>query len=242
MDSGTTTFHLRALSTAEFDQWLNCIREKRADTAVWEEHDARSAISSECFQIDHNQVILKALNDLDVELKSLSALVSKEFSQEPLFLGSPVSDVSTSTPPPLQHSSSSSIKLRFPFKRGASYTSTLDEYQPKSSNPAASFVLEKVSKSVKLMTDYREQLASAYNQSVNMLDVPGRTGTGFTSHRSGSFYSNGGISDTFFDAEDFSISGEEEEEEYEILGVGDSEDEGLVYTFLFLFFHLCFFF
>ncbi|KAI9260365.1 Oxysterol-binding protein-domain-containing protein [Helicostylum pulchrum] len=226
LDSGTTTFHLRALSTEQFDQWLEGIRGKRAKKVVWEEHDdgTRSAISLSS-EIDHNQVIVKALNDLDVELKSLSTLLVSNNQELVVASSSSASMVSTPPPPLLHHSSGSSIKLRFPFKRGASYSSTLDAYHQ---SPSTVVVLEKVSRSIKLMTDYREKLANAYDQSVNtLLDVPGsRTGTGLMSHRSvSSFYSYGGISDTFFDAEDFSISGEED------VVAGDSEDEVVGFFF-----------
>lgn len=190
------------------------------------------------YDINH-QLILKGLNDMDIELKLLKNLISKELSSvlsHDTLVSSPTStDLSAilPPPPPLPHShsstSSSSIKLRFPFKRGTSSTNS-DEHHHKPISPSSIVMIEKLSKSIKLMTDYQEKVSMAYfenynQRGINPLDIPGRTGTGFSSHRSASFYSYSAQSDLFFDAEDdFVLSNEDNESTYGSIVV-DSEDE-----------------
>ncbi|KAI7887614.1 Oxysterol-binding protein-domain-containing protein [Mucor mucedo] len=244
LDSGTTIFHLKALSNDLFDAWLNCIRTKRSITnnVIWNEDGGiQSAISllpdsdSNDYEINH-QLILKALNDMDNELKYLKSIVSKELSvSHDTLVASPTSaDISSilPPPPPLPHShssnSSSSLKLRFPFKRGTSSTNS-DEHHHKSSM----ITVERLSQSIKLLSDYREKMSTSYLQNynqrgINPLEIPGRTGTGFSTHRSASFYSYSAQSDLFFDAEDdFELSNEEVESTHGSIVV-DSEDEDKV--------------
>lgn len=241
LDSGTTIFHLKALSNDSFDVWLNCIRTKRSITnnVMWNEDGGiQSAISllpdteTNDYEINH-QSILKGLNDMENELKYLKTILSKELStSHDTLVASPTSaDMSSilPPPPPLPHShssnSSNSLKLRFPFKRGTSSTNS-DEHHHKSSM----ITVERLSQSIKLLSDYREKISTSYlenynQRGMNSLEIPGRTGTGFSSHRSASFYSYSAQSDLFFDAEDdFELSNEEIESTHGSIAV-DSEDE-----------------
>lgn len=247
IDSGTTTFHLKALSADSFDQWLNSIRKQRSDTVVesWQhDNDAmvnvagiQSAISlvpdiittkDDTFERNH-QAIVSALHDLDAEIQSL-ALITKELSQLPhdasssesLVLHHPL--VAAAAIPP--HSNGSSKLMRFPFMRGSSSNSIPDDHATKSafSHQAS---LDKLHNSIKTLVEQRDRLSAAYydNYQANnaSVEIPSRTGTGFLSHRTASFYSYSAHSDQFFDAQDFLLN-EDNESTYGSIVV-DSEDE-----------------
>lgn len=174
------------------------------------------------------------MHDLDIELKYLNNLVLLSNQHE--LTASPTDITGLPSPPPLPHSHSSSgnsLKLRFPFKRTASTSTHLPDDHPiklmttNTTSPSSILMMERISQSIKLMTDYRQKIATAYTETLNSID---RSGTALNNlHRSSSLFSYGGISDTFFDAEEeFIVSGEEEEEEegsvYASITV-DSEDE-----------------
>ncbi|KAF1801489.1 Oxysterol-binding protein-domain-containing protein [Mucor lusitanicus] len=204
IDSGTTTFHLKALSADDFDQWLSCIRKQRSGTLAesWQHdndttmaHAAAAGIQSaislvpdiittqdDTFERNH-QVIVSALHDLDAEIRNLAA-IAKELGQ----LSHDTSTESLVSQPQQQpaaapaHSSNSSKLMRFPFMRGSSSNSIPDDHTTKSA-----------------------------------------TGTGFLSHRTASFYSYSAHSDQFFDAEDVLLN-EDNESTYGSIVI-DSEDE-----------------
>lgn len=81
------------------------------------------------------------------------------------------------------------------------------------------------------MTTYREQVSDAYFENYDStclggdhpLEIPSRTGTGFISHRSASFYSYSAHSDQFFDAEEILLTNEDNESTGSF--DADSEDE-----------------
>lgn len=245
LDSGTTIFHLKALSYDTFDAWLNCIRAKRSITSnvMWNDDiGIQSAISllpdtdENDYNINH-QLVLKGLNDMDIELKFLKSLVSKEstLSHDTLVVSPTTTDITSMLPPPppLPHShssnNSSSLKLRFPFKRGTSSTNS-DDYHHKPVSPSSMITIERLLQSIKLLSECHESMSTSYlknhnQRGINPLEIPGRTGTGFSTHGSTSFYSYSAQSDLFFDAEDdFVLSNEENESTYGSIVV-DSEDE-----------------
>ncbi|CEP13107.1 hypothetical protein [Parasitella parasitica] len=264
IDSGTTTFHLKALSAESFDEWLDCIRARRSDTSatdLWNDNGnaaaTQSAISlvpelittqDDTFERNH-RAFASALHDLDCEIKTLE-LIAKEIAQ--LHSDAPHDPAATTPPPPPaaaaaaaatatiaiaaspplhsnnSHSSSSgsSIKLiRFPFMRGSSSSSITPEEHKHLA------CLGKLNTSVQALVEQRDRLSTAYydhyescsNRPVNPLEIPSRTGTGFLSHRTASFYSYSAHSDQFFDAEDFLLN-EDNESTYGSIVI-DSEDE-----------------
>ncbi|KAG1110776.1 hypothetical protein G6F42_015228 [Rhizopus arrhizus] len=255
IDSGTTTFHLKALSADDFDQWLNCIRKQRSDTLTesWNDNDTmanvgvQSAISlvpdiittqDDTFERNH-QVVASALNVLGGEIRNLS-LIAKDLSQlySDASSDSLVSQQQQQPVPPPLHShssngSSTSIKLmRFPFMRGSSSNSIPDDHKPVSvSSSSHRASLDKLNASIKSLIEQRDRLSTAYydnyesyvNAPVNPLEIPSRTGTGFWSHRSASFYSYSAQSDQYFDAEDVLLN-EDNESTYGSIVI-DSEDE-----------------
>lgn len=254
IDSGTTTFHLKALSADDFEQWLNCIRKRRSDTLTesWNDNDTmanagiQSAISlvpdiittqDDTFERNH-QVVASALNDLDGEIRNL-ALIAKDLSQlySDASSDSLVSQQQQQPVPPPLHShssngSSTSIKLmRFPFMRGSSSNSIPDDHKPVSVSSSHRASLDKLNASIKSLIEQRDRLSTAYydnyesciNAPVNPLEIPSRTGTGFRSHRSASFYSYSAQSDQYFDAEDVLLN-EDNESTYGSIVI-DSEDE-----------------
>lgn len=227
IDSGTTIFHLKALSAESYDEWLNCIRAKRTAENFWN-HDVHSVTSlvpelittteANLYERNH-QVIVDSLNDLDADIKFLKDLITKDIV--PILPMDPSSPIVEPDPQP-------SMKLmRFPFIRGSSSNHiNTTEKRPTT--------MDRILNSIQLLSDHRDKLSTAYydnfengNNSnfrpINPLDVPSRTGTGFLSNRSASFYSFA-QSDQFFDAEDFLLSNEDNESTYGSIDV-DSEDE-----------------
>lgn len=257
IDSGTTTFHLKALSADGFDQWLNCIRARRSDasTDLWNDNDNSAGIQSaislvpdlittqdDTFERNH-QHVASALNDLDCEMKNLT-LIAKEIGHLLHYDSSNESSVleqqqqQSPLPPPLHSNGSSgsisSMKLiRFPFMRGSSSNNIPDEHRHTTTMASSSqqACLEKLNTSIKSLIEQRDKLSTAYYDNyesytsipVNPLEIPSRTGTGFLSHRSASFYSYSAQSDQFFDAEDFLLN-EDNESMYGSIVI-DSEDE-----------------
>jgi hypothetical protein len=259
IDSGTTTFHLKALSVDDFNQWLNCIRARRSDTSadLWNDTDNAAGIQSaislvpdlittqdDTFERNH-QLVASTLNDIDYEIKNL-VLIAKEIGHllhydsinELSVLQQQQQQQQTPLPPPLHsnnsNGSSSSMKLiRFPFMRGSSSNNIPDEHKNTTTTAFSSQLacLENLNTSIKSLIEQRDKLSTAYYDNyeshtsipVNPLEIPSRTGTGFLSHRSASFYSYSAQSDQFFDAEDFLLN-EDNESMYGSIVI-DSEDE-----------------
>ena len=231
LDSGTTLFHLKALSPSSFDAWLKCIRAKRIEnTGVMWDHDVTGGIQSAISIIpDSNEIyhqdMAKGLQSMETELKSLKLLVSKDLTT---LLNSasysPTHDASSIS----TTAQVSGLKIRFPFKRGNSTNS--EEIQSKAAPVHTTTMIEQLSRSIQLLTDYRNQVSDAYFKNYDSvlarghpLDVPSRTGTGFLSHRSASFYSYSAHSDQFYDAEDVFLN-EDNESTFGSIVI-DSEDE-----------------
>ncbi|KAI8636810.1 Oxysterol-binding protein-domain-containing protein [Parasitella parasitica] len=255
IDSGTTTFHLRALTADSFDQWLNCIRARRSDTSTdhWNDNEiaagTQSAISlvpelistqDDTFERNH-RAFAAALNDLECEIKTLT-LIAKEFSHlhSDAMHDSVVAQQQMLAPappaPPLysnnSNGSNNSTKIiRFPFIRGSSSNSIPEVHKHTSTTSTHLACLDKLNMSIQALIEQRNRLSTAYydnyescsNRPVNPLEMPSRTGTGFLSHRSASFYSYSAHSDQFFDAEDFLLN-EDNESTYGSIVI-DSEDE-----------------
>ncbi|KAL9547865.1 hypothetical protein MBANPS3_005961 [Mucor bainieri] len=253
IDSGTTTFHLKALSADDFDQWLNCVRKQRSDT-TWQQQQqqqhhqqdsdtmAQSAISllpdiiitqDNVFEQNHH-VIVAALHDIDAEIRTL-ALIARELGQVSTDSTSNSSESLVSqqqqqqqqqlvAAPPLHSHNNSSKLMRFPFMRGSSSNSITPPDDPKVPHQAS---LDKLQASIRSLTEQRDRLSAAYHDNyenaVNPLEIPSRTGTGFLSHRTASFYSYSAHSEQFFDAEDVLLN-EDNESTYGSIVV-DSEDE-----------------
>ncbi|RCI06313.1 hypothetical protein CU098_013297 [Rhizopus stolonifer] len=83
LDSGTTVFHLKALSEASFEQWLKCIRARRSsqhsDVLVWnEDTHLQTATSGFKGEQQEDEIISKALLDLGAEIQHLKQLVLTE--------------------------------------------------------------------------------------------------------------------------------------------------------------------
>lgn len=194
----------------------------------------------------NHQIIARGLGNMENEIEMLKNLITKDLKSVLNNESSTIASLAVGEPSlPSPQSSSSSMKLRFPFKRGAS-NSNLEENNGKLTpsatsntiavvNPISTLMMDKLSQSIKLLEDYREQVSNAYFDNYDSmllgggggghpLEIPGRTGTGFLSHRSASFYSYSGQSDQFFDAEDVFLTNEENESTYGSIDV-DSEDE-----------------
>lgn len=269
LDSGTTLFHLKALSDESFETWLNCIRAKRniatsSSSAsntnnVMMMHETngngiQSAISllpdldiqddDMDDQRDNNDftnhlVISKALQDMDAELNILKDLISKEVS-------SLLNDTTTSSdlPTPLlttnSSSSSGSIKLKFPFKRGSSSANLEEQSNVKlptaiatnatatttAANLSSIIMIDKLTQSLKSLTEYREKISTAYFENYNnRTAITATNGPGILSHQT-SFISYA-QSDQFFDAEDIVLSSNDENDNESTNGsiVVDTEDE-----------------
>lgn len=133
IDSGTTIFHLRALSSESFDKWLNCIRSKRGGTNnVTLNGDITDGVQSAISLIpDTNgneinyRIIARGLSNMENEIKQLNSLIREDLttvltSRVSPTVTSPTINLSLSTPP--MNRTSSSMKLKFPFKRGSSST------------------------------------------------------------------------------------------------------------------------
>ncbi|KAK4514102.1 JmjC domain-containing histone demethylation protein 1 [Mucor velutinosus] len=191
IDSGTTTFHLKALSADDFDRWLNSIRKQRSDTLTesWQHGngtmthaaDIQSAISlvpdsittrDDAFERNH-QVIVSALHNLDAEIRSL-AFIAKELSQLPHDASSSESLISqlqqqqqsVAVPVLHSHSSSSSSKLmRFPFMRGSSSNSIPDDHTTQLTSVSSSHQasLDKLHACIEALIEQRDKLSTAYN-------------------------------------------------------------------------------
>jgi hypothetical protein len=239
VDSGTTLFHLKALTAQSFEQWLQCIRARRSVTtneSLWHQDELASATSLvpelitttvESRYTDNHQVIAKALMGMDDEIKHMQVLVEQLMDEGQTAATSPT-DTPQLPPPPVNSSSSSSSSMkliRFPFIRGSS-NNHIEQQQRQQT-------VEKLAQAVKLMCAHRDRLSTAYyenydgnteEQHQHPLEVPSRTGTGFLSHRSASFYSYSANSDQFFDAEDVFLSNEDNESTYGSIDV-DSDDE-----------------
>lgn len=243
IDSGTTIFHLRALSSESFDKWLNCIRSKRngTDKVMWNGDIAegvQSAISlipdTSGNEISH-RIIARGLSNMENEIKQLNSLITEDLTT---LLSNRISPPITSPSinlslPTSPTNRTSTIKLKFPFKRGPSFTS-LEEHQTSTVTATAhhSSVMEKISQSLALLANYRDQVSNAYFENYDStfsgedhsLEVPSRTGTGFLSHQTASFYSYSANSDQFFDAEEILMTNEDNESTYGSIDA-DSEDE-----------------
>lgn len=257
IDSGTTIFHLKALSAESYEEWLNCVRAKRSVTnpsvdAFWN-NDAHSVTSllpdlvttTEANRYEQNhQIIVDSLNNLDTEIKLLKKLITKNVTpivqqqhiapesdpSSPLNATNDTDLIQQSAPPPVQSQSSSMKLIRFPFIRAASSNHVVNEEKRASLHQST---IDSIMASIQQLSDYRDKLSTSYYENyeaggnnirpINPLDVPNRTGTGFLSNRSPSFYSFA-QSDQFFDAEDFLLSNEDNESTYGSIDF-DSEDE-----------------
>lgn len=230
VDSGTTLFHLKALTAESFDQWLQCFRACRSVTtteSLWHQ-DALASVTSLVPELittidseytEKHLKIMKALMDMDDEIKHMQALVEQLMNERQ----TTTADTSQLQPSPI--SSSSSMRLiRFPFIRSSSNNPVEHQHRQLS--------VDKFAEAVKAMREHRDRLSAAYFENHNVhtsqlphpLDVPSRTGTGFLSHQPASFYSYSGHSDQFFDAEDVFLSNEDNESTYGSIDI-DSEDE-----------------
>jgi hypothetical protein len=231
MDSGTTLFHLKALTDQSFEQWMQCIRARRSTTSaedIWHEDALASATSlvpelitttveSQC--TENHQVITKTLMDMDDEIKHMQLLVEQLMNEGQT---TPTADTQLSPPTPAHPNSNSSMKLmRFPFIRSSSHNHIEHQHRQQ--------IVEKLAQAIKVMSTYRERISVAYYENCNdhteqqhPLEVPSRTGTGFLSFRPASYYSYSAHSEQFFDAEDVFLSNEDNESTS--IDV-DSEDE-----------------
>ncbi|KAI8077907.1 Oxysterol-binding protein-domain-containing protein [Gilbertella persicaria] len=221
LDSGTTVFHLKALSEASFEQWLKCIRARRSsqhsDVLVWnEDTHLQTATSGFKGEQQEDEIISKALLDLGAEIQHLKQLVLTELPS----LLSHDSIQHKENESSSQPTSPTHIKfIRLPFRRHSSIH--LEEKQSQEQ------ILEKLNASIESLHQYQEILLNTYHKQHyhHPLDIPSRTGTGFLSHRSaGSFYSYSVLSDTYYDAEDYFISTDDNDSIHDSVAI-DSEDE-----------------
>jgi hypothetical protein len=152
LDSGTTIFHIKALSNADFEKWMQCLRYRRATTG--------EKIPN-TLETEEEDPIIQALMEMENEIKSLKSLLSEAGVLNADY-GHSLGLLSPTVSP-------ASVKKRFPFKRAhLSNTSIEDSHL---SMP------EKINQSLVLITDFREKISMLHsNQQSNIhsLGIPGK--------------------------------------------------------------------
>ncbi|KAF7721728.1 hypothetical protein EC973_004264 [Apophysomyces ossiformis] len=242
VDSGTTIYHLKALTSESFEEWIDCFRKRRAissnihpDTGIlvdgsWLLADSAVATPS-CLSADdydiQRTIMAQGLDKLSEEI----SILNDSLQELKVALGVKTCEGHTGLPGLITPTTSPS-KKRFPFKRGSS---NLSSPIPNNNGRAVDHLqtdqilqqhmaCEKLTISVKRLYEARDQICKSFeSQKRHLLNNPSSTSDSHLkssdsnpgSHRSPSFYSyrTSVQSDTFYDAEDFVLSGDEEDDE-----------------------------
>ncbi|KAI8973860.1 Oxysterol-binding protein-domain-containing protein [Pilobolus umbonatus] len=236
LDSGTTIFHLKALSPEDYEDWLTSLRRVRSgldngkqltNKIMWN-NDITMEItppeSEESVNDDDAICIAQGLKDIDNELINLKNLINE--------LKTTISPTDTSSSTigdlasPLQ--SPTSLINRFTFKRNTS--STQNTVQSTQFNEeTCPGIVEKLDVSVNMLCSYKEKVTNAYIHYKDTVNSQHQR-RGLLSSKSMSAISYVAPSDQFFDAEefdgeDFIISQDEESDpDYEVVENNRNEE------------------
>ncbi|KAG0170426.1 hypothetical protein DFQ28_002139 [Apophysomyces sp. BC1034] len=255
VDSGTTIYHLKALTSEGFEMWIDCFRRRRAicnninpDAGIlvdggWLLADNGMSLPPNMSADDQDYqelVMTQGLSKLSDEIKALN----EAMHELKVALGAKNNEGGVALPGFISPTTSPS-KKRFPFKRGSSSLSTpitsnmdsLTDHIPTEHVVQQHTVLEKMAQSIKKLSDVKDQISGSFeaqkrywtnNISSTSEGLLKSTDSGSASRRSPSFYSyrTSVQSDTFYDAEDFVLSGDDEDDEDAVVTNDFPESDG----------------